>query len=223
MDPYREVWDSFVSGNRLEFGGHKDPKWRNGHTFSSSLILPVEVGEFADRLESLREALRPFPFVSLHPDHFMHVTLLLLGFPVENPGGEDEVSRERLIEISEDARQALSGFPTFEVELKNLNAFPGAAFVEVHDGGGIQRLRDTLRDGCHLKMPTGPPHLTVAYFQAEDGAPVPNELISAIERYREWPIGRTEARSVQLSLLDLKPEYPEPETLAEIPLKKPVS
>jgi hypothetical protein len=62
--------------------------------------------------------------------------------------------------------------------------------------------------------------MTLAYFQAPDGVPAPEALIPAIAPYRDWPVGEFTVRSVQMTLLDLRLDYPEPETLAEIPLKK---
>jgi RNA 2',3'-cyclic 3'-phosphodiesterase len=220
MDGYAEVWERFVRGRRLEFGGHMDPGWSRGHALSASFLIPVAAARFRERLEPLREALRPFPFVSLHPDHFMHITLLLLGSLVEEPEGEGEVSRERLGEIEASASLALSDFPAFSVRLANLNAFPGAAFVEVQDDGMLDRLRDALCASCGLRRPSGPPHLTLAYFHAQDGTPAPEELISALARYQDWDVGELAVGSVEMTLLDLRLDYPEPETLAEIPLKK---
>jgi len=220
VDGYAEVWERFVRGRRLEFGGHMDPGWSEGHTLSASLMIPVAAARFHERLEPLRKALRPFPFVSLHPDHFMHITLLLLGFLVEEPEEEGEVSRERLGEIEVSASLALSDFPAFSVRLANLNAFPGAAFVEVQDDGMLDRLRDTLCTSCGLRRPSGPPHLTLAYFHAQDGTPAPEELISALARYQDWDVGELAVESVEMTLLDLRLDYPESETLAEIPLKK---
>jgi 2'-5' RNA ligase len=217
---YPEVWERFVRERRLEFGGYTDPGWRKGHAVSASLMIPVEASRFGERLEPLRDALRPFPFVSLHPNHFMHLTLLLLGFLVEEPEEQGEVSRERLVEIEVNARRALSGFAAFTVRLANLNAFPGAAFVEVHDEGMLDRLRKVLCVSCGLKKLPGPPHITLAYFQAPDGTPAPEELISAIARFRAWDVGELVVESVEMTLLDLRLDYPEPETLAEMPLKK---
>ena len=62
--------------------------------------------------------------------------------------------------------------------------------------------------------------MTLAYFQAPDGTPAPEALISTIARYRDWPVGELTVRSVEMTLLDLRSEYPVPETLAELPLKK---
>src|SRR5918997_5171617 len=199
MEEYESVWERFVGERRLEFGGHKDPAWQDGHRYSASLVVPGEAWRFRGPLDPLREALRPFPFVSLHPDHFMHITLVLLGFLVEKPKEAGEVSRERLEEIEASARLALSGFPAFPVRLANLNAFPGAAFVEVQDDGMLDRLRDTLCASCGLQRPQGPPHLTLAYFHAQDGTPPPEELATTIARYRDWEIGTFAVESVEMT------------------------
>jgi len=216
---YAEVWEQFVGERRLEFGGHMDPTWSEGHALSASLMVPVEAAKFRGRLDPIREALRQFPFVSLHPDHFLHITLTLLGFLSEEPEDEDEVCRERLREIEADARRGLSGFPPFPIRFANLNAFPAAAFVEAHDGGMLDELRGTLSASCGLSKPSGPPHLTLAYFQAPDGTPAPEELVSTLARFREWPVGEMTVQSVEMTLLDLRSDYPEPEPLAQIALK----
>ncbi|HET7271491.1 MAG TPA: 2'-5' RNA ligase family protein [Rubrobacter sp.] len=219
MEEYERVWERFVRERRLEFGGHMDPEWQEGHKLSASLIVHVEAARFHERLEPLRESLRPFPFASLHPDHFMHITLMLLGFLVDEPEDEDEISRKRLQEIENSARMALSEFPAFNVTLANLNAFPGAAFIEAHDGRMLDGLRDTLYASCGLKKPQGQPHLTIAYFQAPDGTRAPEELVSAIAHYRDWPVGEMIVENVEMTLLDLRTDYPEPRTLARIPLR----
>jgi hypothetical protein len=45
-------------------------------------------------------------------------------------------------------------------------------------------------------------------------------LISAIARYRDWDVGQLAVESVEMTVLDLRFDYPEPEILAEIPLEK---
>src|SRR3712207_997497 len=170
MEGYARVWEKFRSERRLEFGGHTDPAWNDVHALPASFMVPVDVAAIRDGLEPLRDALRPFPFVSLHPDRFLHVTLLLLGFVVSEPGSDKEVSRERLREVETRARQSLRGFPAFPVELANLNAFPGAVFVEAYDGGMLRRLRDAICGECGIFSPPGPPHLTIAYVHAPDGS-----------------------------------------------------
>ena len=219
MDVYDEVWERFVCERRLEFGGHTDPEWREGHALSASLVIPVQESRFRERLEPLRDALRPFPFVSLHPDHFLHITVLFMGFVVEKPERENEVSWVRLEEIEASARHNLSDFPAFTVRLANLNAFPGAAFVEVHEGEMLDSLRRALCEACGLEKPSGPPHLTLAYFHAPDGTPAPEDLIRAIARYRDWPVGELAVEYVDITVLDLRIEYPEPKVLAKMKLK----
>ena len=219
VEGYAEIWKRFKRERRLEFGGHTDPEWQEGHAVSASFVAPVEAPHLPEGLKPLRDALRPFPFVSLHPDHFMHLTLLPLGFLVPKPEDENELSRERLEELGERAREALVGFPAFEMDLANLNVFPGAAFVEPRDGGMLEKLRDAVTGRCDLEKPTGPLHLTLAYLQEADGTLAPDEFVAAIERYRDWPVGKVSVERVEITLLTLgSSPYPELETFAQIPL-----
>ena len=218
MSSYEEIWEKFQETRRLEFGGHTDPTWQHGHKTSASFIVPVEVSYLRSRLEPVREALEPFPFVSLHPDHFMHITLLILGFLVEEPHDKGELSHQRLADLAGRAREALSGFPPFRVHLANVNAFPSAAFVEAHSGGRLEKLQDLLSLECGMRRPPGPPHLTLAYFHAPNGSAAPEPLISAMDRFRDWPVGEVQVDRVELTLLDLKEPYPVPQVVAKIPL-----
>ena len=219
VNGYAEIWEKFKKERRLEFGGHMDPEWREGHTLSASFVAPAKATRLRNGLKPLRDALRPFSFVSLHPDYFMHLTLLPLGFIVSEPEDDNELSRERLEELKVRAEAALRGFPVFEVELANLNVFPGAVFVEARDDGMLEKLRDTLRERCGAENTVGPLHLTLAYLQAQNGAPAPDEFVAAIERYRNWPVGVFSVDRVELTLLSLSSSpYPELETFARIPL-----
>jgi 2'-5' RNA ligase len=219
VEGYAEIWERFKSERRLEFGGHTDPEWQEGHAVSASFVAPIEAPHLWEGLKPLRDTLRSFPFVSLHPDHFMHLTLLPLGFLVPKPEDENELSRERLEELAERAREALVGFPTFEMHLANLNVFPGAAFVEAREGGMLEKLRDVICGRCGLEKPTGPLHLTLAYLQEADGTLAPDEFVAAIERYRNWPVGKVSVERIEITLLTLgSSPYPELETFARIPL-----
>lgn len=219
MEEFGKAWERFSSERVLEFGGHTDAAWKGVHTLSACLVLPVDDGRFRERIEPLRDALRPFPFVSLHPDHFMHITLAPMGFPVEEPRGEGEISWEELDEIEADAREALSGISQFPLRLANLNAFPAAAFVEVHDvDGHLDELCGALRGVPGLEKTSSLPHLTVAYFHPLEGAEASDALVSAIEKYRDWPVAEIEASEVKISLLELDSDYPRPEARAKIKL-----
>lgn len=220
MNTYGEIWERFKRERCLEFGGHTDPDWHQGHTLSASLVVPVEASRLRDRLKPLRDALRPFPFVSLHPDDFMHVTLLFLGFLVPGePDAENEFSRDQLEDLEAKVREALQGFPAFEVELTNLNVFPGAVFVEARDASMLEKLRATVSEQCGIENPSGPLHLTLAYLQAQNGAPAPDEFVAAVERYREWTVGVFSVERVEITLLHLNSSrYPKLEIFAQISL-----
>ncbi len=219
VDAYAEIWERFKRERRLEFGGHTDPEWRDGHAVSASFVMPVEAPSLREGLKPLRDALRPFPFVSLHPDHFMHLTLLPLGFLVPKPEADNELSRERLEELEVQARETLRVFLAFEVDLANLNVFPGAAFVEARDGEMLEKLRDAVCGGCELEKTPGPLHLTLAYLQEADGALAPDEFVASVERHRDWPVGSSPLSTLISPCSPWVPSpYPELETFARIPL-----
>ncbi|MBA2376871.1 MAG: 2'-5' RNA ligase family protein [Actinomycetota bacterium] len=219
MEEFHKSWERFSSERTLEFGGHTDASWKGSHSVSACLVIPIDDEKFRDRLEPLRDALRPFPFVSLHPDHFMHITLAPIGFPVDEPSEEDEISWSELDEVEENARDALSGMSPFPLTLANLNAFPAAAFVEVHsEDGSLGELCDKLRRIPGLGKTSSLPHLTLAYFHALEGSEAPDALVSAIEKHRDWPVAEIEAKEVKVSLLELDSEYPRPEARARIKL-----
>lgn len=219
MEEFQKAWERFSSERVLEFGGHTDATWKGDHSLSACLVLPVESEGFRDRLEPLRDALRPFPFVSIHPDHFMHVTLAPIGFPVDEAKGEDEVSWSDLDEIEARVRETLSDTQRFPLRLANLNAFPAAAFVEVHDERRrLGELCDELREIPGLERTSSLPHLTLAYFHALEGARAPDALVAAIDKYRDWPVAEIEAGEVRISLLELDSDYPRPEARARVKL-----
>lgn len=214
MDGYEELWAKFCRERRLDFEEQAGPESQDG--LSVSFLIPVEAEGILDGLKPLREVLRPFPFVSLHPDHFMHITLLLPGFLVREPETEDQLSPGRLEELASEARGVLADFPPFSADLRNLNAFPGAAFVEVHDQGRVGELREAIRTRCGLAEPLGSPHLTLAYIQAPDGKLASDAFVEAIGRCRDRRVGEIRVDRVDLTLLDLKEEYPKPEKFATI-------
>lgn len=152
----------------------------------------------------------------------MHISLVLIGLLKKEgdaPGDDaNSISHARLEEIKALALDALDGFGPFTFHLANLNAFPAAAFIEAHDDGEIESLAETLKMGCKFEDVVSPPHLTVAYFHSPDGSPAPDELVSAIENYRDWPVGDARVEEVELSLLDLNRDYPAPRPFARIPL-----
>ena len=71
----------------------------------------------------------------------------------------------------------------------------------------------TAADGLNYLLPV--------VVEGTHEEPAPEGLISAIARYRDWPAGGEFAvESIEMTLLDLRLDYPEPEVLTKMPLKK---
>ena len=59
----------------------------------------------------------------------------------------------------------------------------------------------------------------MSYLQEADGTLAPDEFVAAIERYRNWPVGKVSVERIEITLLTLgSSPYPELETFARIPL-----
>ena len=50
--------------------------------------------------------------------------------------------------------------------------------------------------------------------------PAPDGLISTIALYRDWPVGAFASESVEMTILDLRLDYPKPEVLTEMALNE---
>jgi hypothetical protein len=63
-------------------------------------------------------------------------------------------------------------------------------------------------------------YLLAVVIEGTQEEPAPGGLISAMARYGDWREGEFAVESEEMTLLDLRLDYPEPEVLAKMPLKK---
>ena len=180
------------------------------------------------RVDRIRFALREFDFVSTHPDHFLHVTLLPVGFVVDEPSEPDEVTATQLSAMAAVGGRALGAERAIPLDLANVNSFPAAPFIEIRNADEVVRLRNLLegvsrdeglldrespRENLHEQEFV--PHLSVAYYTAA----APNaKLIETIEWFRGRPIGRVSIKSVQLATIETAVPYPPLVPIVDVPL-----
>ncbi|MEA2515066.1 MAG: hypothetical protein QOJ59_4555 [Thermomicrobiales bacterium] len=199
-------------------GRHDTEAWRKHEGVFAGCAIRVPADALQPALDELRDALRPYPFVRLHPDHFLHVMLQEIGFVSERPQRRDEWSRERLEEYVTAASGAVSEATSFDLRLGGANSFQDAVFLDVHDRGACARLHVRLHELA--AVPTVPrfaylPHCTVAHFTEE--APIGN-LPATIARFRDRRFGTFQVDHIEVVTLRLDEPYPEMETYAVMPL-----
>ena len=210
---YRRVWQQFRTFDRLADGRHDTADWRSHEGTYAVCAVRVPVAAIRASVDALRGALAGYPFVRVHPDHFLHITLQELGFVCDEPSRPDEITPARLDEFVNAAAGPVAETRVFDLALGGANSFQDAAFLDVHDRGRCARLHDLAA------IPRVPryaylPHTTVAHY-TED-VPV-GDLAATIARWRDERFGTIRVTEVEVVTLALDHPYPDLDPYAVIP------
>ncbi len=217
-EAYRRVWQMFRTFDRLADGRHDTEDWRSHEGYYAVCVIRVPAAALQPALDGCRAALAAYPWVRVHPDHFLHVTLQELGFVCDEPERPDEITPARLEELASAAAGPIGDRPAFELALGGVNSFQDAAFLDVDDGGQCARLHGRLFELAAI--PRAPrfaylPHATVAHYTAEAPA---DGMAAALARWRDVRFGTFRVSQVEIVTLRLDEPYPPLEPYAIIPL-----
>ncbi len=218
-EAYRRVWQTFRTFDRLADGRHDTIDWRSHEGCYAVCVIRVPTPLLQPSLDGCRAALAAYPWVRLHPDHFLHVTLQELGFVCDNPERPDEITPARLDEFALAAAGPVGERDAFDLILGGVNSFQDAAFLDVDDGGHCARLHGRLFELAAI--PRAPrfaylPHATIAHYTRD--APVDN-MAADLARWRDVPFGAFRVSQVEIVTLRLDQSYPPLEPYAIIPLR----
>lgn len=167
--------------------------------------MPAIAPEIAD----VRRALRSLPFVRLHPDHVLHITIQELGFLSDAPKHRDEFRLDRLEEFIAMSERPISDFAPFEITVGGVNSFTDAAFLDVHDNGWLSRIHRRLREFAILPVDSRYPYLptlTVAHYV--ESAPI-GRLPAILSEWRDTGFGSFTVTNVDIVLLKPTEAYPD--------------
>lgn len=217
-DAFRRVWQTFRTFDQVADGRHDTADWRSRGGAYAVCLVRVPVPVVRPVLDPCRAALAEYPFVRLHPDHFLHITLQELGFVQSAPCRPDEITPARLEEFATAAAAPLGAQAPFDLTLGGVNSFQDAAFLDVHDRGRCARLHGRLFELAAI--PRAPryaylPHATIAHYTAE--API-DDIAATLARWRDTPFGTFPVTEIEIATLAIDQPYPPLETYAVIPL-----
>ncbi len=213
----RRIWQSFRTFGHVEDGRHDTDDWRSREGVFVLAAIRVPAPALQPALDELRASLRHFPFVRLHPDSFLHITLQELGFLVDRPSRPDEITEIRLEEFIESAATVIHGRRPLEINLGGANSFQDAVFLDVHDDGALAPLQSRLFDLAAIpraRKYAYLPHCTVAHYITQ--APS-THLATAIGKYRGTRFGSFTPQQVEVLTLDPGEAYPPFQTIAMLP------
>ena len=190
IQTYEEVWQTFITGDHVSIG----TIWGGE---GLALIVPVEQPELVGSIQRLQSKLiSEIPFEPL-PSETFHITINLFGNP----------SLKVIPELVRFLRDEITLVPKFEINLKGVNSFFRAPFLEVHDGGILSSITSILLPGSiKRKFSTfdygtrGQTfHLTLgAYSEAGDGS-IARQLLKQLRPFVAGKIVVDELRLVRTS------------------------
>lgn len=200
---YAAVWQEFVMREQTGsiFSGY--------HITGSGPVPMYNLGiRIIDQaliawVQEVQNALIGLPDVALHPAGWLHVTVNRLG---SGPGLNDDpdIHPEDLPPLITQIAAALADVPPFNLELRNVNAFPSVLFIEAHDGGAIADIRNRLAP-ILPQLPNEPaifiPHLSIAAFNTPTAiAPI----VERIAHFHEFVVGMMRVDCLQLTYIPLE-------------------
>lgn len=177
-----------------------------------ALTVPIEEPQITGQILDLQDEISNVPGLGFVPEEELHILLKLAGFQVIQRTFDDDILREEVPRIDEQAAALFRSVSPFSVRIGRPNVFPDAVVLEVADEGALRRLHVTLMEHIPLlhRYPTdGPnylPHVVIAFFYDASGLPALKAKLSGL---RDLEVGTLLVRSVQLVRRWLMPAGPE--------------
>lgn len=188
---FAEAWRRFERLESLVLSTETlEAEWTRGRTSYAALLVRITDSGVRQEIERTLRALEGIPGVDAYPEAYWHVTVKGLGFVVEAPTREDELSPGRLVSLAEEARPLLESTAAFEAVAGPAAGFTEVVILEVHDAGAVRALNTRLLETLPgvLRTPVDGtvflPHISIARYSSQEGL---GELRETLARLRAEP------------------------------------
>lgn len=167
-----------------------ESEWTRGRSEYAAFLVRMTDPGVISAIERTIEVIAGIPGVDPYPVPYWHATVKGVGFVMDEPSGEDELSAARLAAMMEEARSLIEATPSFELRLGLPSAFAEVVIMEVLDGGAIRSLNMRLLQalpGLQRNPFDGAmflPHVSIARFRSQEGL---GELKETLSRLRTSP------------------------------------
>jgi 2'-5' RNA ligase len=196
---FDDAWARFLTLDSLRLAG-EEQAWTHGRAQLLGFGVPVRDRDACAHLARIAERLAGISGVNILPDWSWHATVKPAGFQVIKRTRDDDVLRENVPRLAGGARALFAQEPAFQAQLGLPNAFAGAVFVELLDGGRLRGLNERLAGELGLaRYPfdsTGfLPHVSLARFTSSDGLARLKETLATLRgdgAGPSFPVARVE-------------------------------
>lgn len=203
---FAAVWRAFRAAALEDDGRGQPPEWAFTAGVQLSAIARIEgQPDLLEALQRVQARLGPQAGLLLHPPQFLHLTVRMFGVGLSacQEGCDVRDYAGRLVssrEIDVALRQLLQGRPAFSVELRGVNAWPSAPFVQAFDAGMVTEIRAGIAAALPQLVDREyaggfVPHLTLGYVCP--GARL-RDLAASIAPLRTLRVGEMHVRAIEL-------------------------
>ena len=220
------AWARFQALDSLQLvGDSSGGEWTRGRAQALGFQVRLEGAAARNHIAQVVGRLAGIAGVEPFPDWFWHVTVKGVGFQVIKRTHEDDVLRQDVSRIAEEAREVLSAEKAFQAQLGPASGFASVVFLEVWDEGRMRQLNERLMEDMPnlFRYPIDGagflPHISIARFTSSEGL---SELKEALARVRaEGPGPSFTVRRVEFVKAWLTEEVTPFDVLATFALKPP--
>ena len=170
-------------------------QWHQGRRWYAVWVVRVAETSVHARMATLADALGTS--IRRIPSSQAHITLFVSGFVCDEPRLDDDVAAAVLLR----QRDALAAADlSLSLSVGRANSFSTAAFLEVHERGGLSRARALLSgQGDELRFGPYHPHVTLGvYRDTRPAAP----LAAVLAAGRNWPPVAVRPAALELVVFD---------------------
>lgn len=194
-DALARVWERVTATTSVQDGRpHGTPR---GTAFAMCCVR-VPLAALTPEFAELRTQLAALPMVCSEPDELLHIPIQELGYLTDSPQARDEINEARLQEFASVATIPVGEYPPFTIRVGGVNSFLDAPFLDIHDGGWLNRIHRRLLDIALVPTNTRYPYLPhITLGEYTENAPA-SALIETLRPWRETTFGEFAVTDIEI-------------------------
>lgn len=175
-------------------------EWFDGRDMYAFLV-EIDSSEIVSDSEEVLQELSEFNCLRVLDSDSLHITLKQIGFVVDRPDENNEVSEYSASMLADKAEQVFDEVDPFTVRLGKLNLFSSVVYCEIEHSTRLEDIHHRLLSFPETKQfeydgYKFAPHMTLAEFRSDSDY---LELLEYLEENRDSINGELEVTSVSLA------------------------